>query len=262
MAVGTYVPQVPRQEALANLHLDLPDLACQAALVDSVRLERIESERMDRLREARARLFDLALKEIAKGIAGEPTLPVSNRTLPWGRAIAPNQQEWIMAEKTTLDDVKRIAWAACDTFRGVIDASEYKDFILVFLFLKYVSDVWKEHYQEADQRYEGDELRLRRKMARERFVIPKGASFDDLYRQRNADNVGELIDQALDAIAEANKAKIGDAFADVMFNSETKLGDTKNRNRRLKSLIEDFAKLDLRPSRVVARGRVTRLPRM
>jgi len=144
--------------------------------------------------------------------------------------------------------------AACDTFRGVIDASEYKDFILVFLFHKYVSDVWKEHYQEADQRYQGDQLRIERKMARERFVIPKGASFDDLYRQRNADNIGELIDQALDAIAEANKAKIGDAFADVMFNSETKLGDTRNRNRRLKSLIEDFAKLDLRPSRVVGDG--------
>lgn len=159
-----------------------------------------------------------------------------------------------MAEMTTLDDVKRIAWAACDTFRGVIDASEYKDFILVFLFLKYVSDVWKEHYQEADQRYQGDQLRIERKMARERFVIPKGASFDDLHRQRNADNIGELIDEALDAIAEANKAKIGDAFADVMFNSETKLGDTRNRNRRLKTLIEDFAKLDLRPSRVVSNG--------
>lgn len=159
-----------------------------------------------------------------------------------------------MAEMTTLDDVKRIAWSACDTFRGVIDASEYKDFILVFLFLKYVSDVWKEHYQEADQRYQGDQLRIERKMARERFVIPKGASFDDLHRQRNADNVGELIDEALDAIAEANKAKIGDAFADVMFNSETKLGDTRNRNRRLKTLIEDFAKLDLRPSRVVSNG--------
>ncbi len=159
-----------------------------------------------------------------------------------------------MAEQTTLDDVKRIAWAACDTFRGVIDASEYKDFILVFLFLKYVSDVWKEHYEEAKERYGGDDVRIRRRMERERFVLPKGSTFDDLYRQRNADNVGELIDLALDAIAEANKAKIGDAFADVMFNSETKLGDTKNRNRRLKSLIEDFAKLDLRPSRVVADG--------
>lgn len=160
-----------------------------------------------------------------------------------------------MAEKTTLDDVKRIAWAACDTFRGVIDASEYKDFILVFLFLKYVSDVWKEHFEEAKQRYGGDELRLRRRMERERFVLPQGSSFDDLYRQRTADNVGELIDMALDAIAEANKPKIGDAFADVMFNSETKLGDTRNRNRRLKSLIEDFAKLTLRPSYVASNGK-------
>lgn len=159
-----------------------------------------------------------------------------------------------MAEKTTLDDVKRIAWAACDTFRGVIDASEYKDFILVFLFLKYVSDVWKEHYEEAKQRYGNDDVRIRRRMERERFVLPSGSTFEDLYRQRNADNIGELIDQALDAIAEANKAKIGDAFADVMFNSETKLGDTKNRNRRLKSLVEDFAKLDLRPSRVASDG--------
>jgi len=160
-----------------------------------------------------------------------------------------------MADKTTLDDVKRIAWAACDTFRGVIDASEYKDFILVFLFLKYVSDVWKEHYAEAQERYGDDDLRIRRRMERERFVLPVGSSFDDLHRQRNADNVGELIDETFEAIAEANKPKIGDAFADVMFNSETKLGDTRNRNRRLKSLIEDFAKLDLRPSRVAADGK-------
>jgi hypothetical protein len=64
-AVGTYVPQVPRQ-ALANLHLDLPDITCQAALVDLVRLERREVELMDRLRDARARLFDLALKDLGR----------------------------------------------------------------------------------------------------------------------------------------------------------------------------------------------------
>jgi len=160
-----------------------------------------------------------------------------------------------MAKKTTLNDVKRIAWAACDTFRGVIDASEYKDFILVFLFLKYVSDVWMERSTEAEERYGNDRVRLERHMKRQRFVLPDGSSFDDLYRQRNADNLGELIDMALDALAEANKAKIGDAFADVMFNSETKLGDTRNRNRRLRSLVEDFAKLDLRPSRVAADGK-------
>ncbi len=78
----------------------------------------------------------------------------------------------------------------------------------------------------------------------------KGASFDDLYENRNADNLGELINIALDAVEEANKAKLEGVFRSIDFNSETKLGTTKDRNRRLKNLIEDFAKLNLRPSRI------------
>ena len=159
-----------------------------------------------------------------------------------------------MAEKTTLDDVKRIAWAACDTFRGVIDASEYKDFVLVFLFWKYVSDVWKERYEEAMARYGGDPVRVARRMERERFVLPAGTSFDDVHAQRDKDNVGELIDIALEAIDEANKAKIGGAFDDVMFNAD-RLGETKQRARRLKDLFTDFANLDLRPSRIATDGK-------
>lgn len=64
-AVGTYVPQVPRQ-ALEALRIELPDLPSQLRLADLARLERREIEVMDRLREARGRLFDLALREIAK----------------------------------------------------------------------------------------------------------------------------------------------------------------------------------------------------
>jgi type I restriction enzyme M protein len=146
-----------------------------------------------------------------------------------------------------LEDVKRVAWAACDTFRGVVDATEYKDYILDFLFLKYISDVWAEHYEEARKTYGENEERIRRRMARERFVLPKGASFNDLHAQRDADNLGELINEALDAIEEANKAKLADVF-NVDFNSETKLGPTRDRNRRLKNLIMGFAGLDLSPS--------------
>jgi type I restriction enzyme M protein len=153
--------------------------------------------------------------------------------------------------KTTLDDVKRKAWAACDTFRGVLDASEYKDYVLVALFWKYISDVWKEHYAGAQKRYGGDEARLRRRMERERFVLPKGTSFDDLWDNRDADNIGELIDIALDAIEDANKAKLDGVFRNISFNSTTKLGEVKDRNRRVKNLLGDFRKLDLRPSRVV-----------
>jgi type I restriction enzyme M protein len=153
-------------------------------------------------------------------------------------------------QSTSLDDVKRIAWAACDTFRGVVDPSEYKDYVLVFLFLKYITDVWDEHYAEAKARYGEDDGRIRRRMERERFFLPKGASFDDLFAKRGADNVGELINIALDEIEEANKAKLEGVFRGLDFNSETKLGTTRDRNRRLKNLLEDFAKLDLGPSRI------------
>lgn len=64
-AVGTYVPQIPRQ-AIESLHIELPDLPDQIRLADLAHLERRESELMERLREVRERLFDLAVGEAAK----------------------------------------------------------------------------------------------------------------------------------------------------------------------------------------------------
>lgn len=151
------------------------------------------------------------------------------------------------APKTTKEDVFRKAWAACDTFRGLIDASEYKDYVLVTLFWKAISDTWSEHYEEMKARYGGDEARLLRRMDRERFVLPKGASFQDVWESKDADNLGELIDIALDAIEEANKTKLDGVFRNISFNSANKLGETKDRNRRLKNLLGDFKDLDLRP---------------
>ena len=45
----------------------------------------------------------------------------------------------------TQDQINKAAWGACDTFRGVVDPSIYKDYVLTLLFLKYLSDVWKDH---------------------------------------------------------------------------------------------------------------------
>ena len=158
------------------------------------------------------------------------------------------------AQKVKQAEVNNILWAACDTFRGVVDPSEYKNYILVMLFVKYISDVWRDHYEAYEKQYGDDPVRIRRKLERERFVLPEGASFYDLYEQRNADNIGELINEALEAIAEhpANKAKLDGVFRNIDFNSEANLGKTKDRNRRLKNLLEDFKqpKLDLRPSLV------------
>jgi type I restriction enzyme M protein len=150
------------------------------------------------------------------------------------------------------DEINGILWKACDTFRGTVDPSEYKNYILVMLFVKYISDVWQDHYDQLKQKYGGDEERIRRQLRYERFVLPEGCRFADLYRQRNADNLGEVINIALEKFEEANKAKLSGVFRNIDFNSEAALGRTKQRNERLQHLLDDFAdrRLDLRPSRV------------
>src|ERR1041385_2077906 len=170
-----------------------------------------------------------------------------------------------METALTQQDVNATAWAACDTFRGVIDPAQYKDYILVALFLKYISDLWADHYSAYKKQYGDDEERIRRKLERERFVLPMVelkdtesaivkdrflADFYNLYERRNDPNIGELISIVLDQIEEGNKAKLEGVFRNIDFNSEMNLGKAKDRNRRLKNLLEDFNKLDLRPSRV------------
>jgi type I restriction enzyme M protein len=157
-----------------------------------------------------------------------------------------------MTNQITQDQVNNAAWAACDTFRGAVDPAQYKDYILVMLFLKYISDLWNDHLETYRKQYGDDEARIRRRLERERFILPEGASFYDLHAQRNEANIGELINIALEKIEDANRAKLEGVFRNIDFNSEANLGRPKDRNRRLKNLLEDFAKpaLDLRPSRV------------
>src|SRR5436190_6799554 len=150
------------------------------------------------------------------------------------------------------NDVNNVAWRACDTFRGTIDPAQYKDYILVMLFLKYLSDVWKDKKEQFEKEFKGDAERVRRRLARERFLLPDGCDYYTLYARRNEPNVGELINVALEAIEDANKAKLEGVFRNIDFNSEANLGQTKERNKRLKELLEDFAgeEMNLRPSRV------------
>lgn len=148
----------------------------------------------------------------------------------------------------TQAEINGILWRACDTFRGAVDPSQYKDYILTMLFVKYLSDLTQDLRDGYEARYGGDTERIERAMGRERFVIPAHATFDHLYRHRDDDNVGELINIGLDAIEDSNRAKLEGVFRGIDFNSEANLGQTADRNRRLKNLLEDFGQLDLRPS--------------
>ena len=139
------------------------------------------------------------------------------------------------------DEINAILQKACDTFRGTIAPSDYKNYILVMLFLKYISDVWREDYEKYRQEYPGDPEQVKRKMQFERFLIPDGADFYAICEQRNADNLGQIVDIALEAIESANKEKLDGVFRNISFNSETVLRKTTQRNELLKNLLHDFA---------------------
>jgi len=151
--------------------------------------------------------------------------------------------------KPTQDQINSALWNACDTFRGAFDSSEYKNYILVFMFIKYLSDVWKDHYNALKEQYGDNEELIQRKLKRERFVLPPNCSFDFIFEHRNDTDIGEKIDKIFAQIEERNIEKLDGVFRNISFNSD-KLGQTKDRNRRLKNLINDFAKpeLDFRPS--------------
>lgn len=151
-------------------------------------------------------------------------------------------------QKMTQKEINNIVWKACDTFRGTIDASQYKEYVLTMLFVKYVTDVWKDKKQKYAEKYNNDTVRVERALRNERFQVPEHAGFDYLYENRNAPNLGEMINIALEAMEDANRSKLHGVFRNIDFNSEPNLGRTADRNRRLKNLLLDFSQLDLQPS--------------
>ncbi|MEM6364408.1 MAG: type I restriction-modification system subunit M [Planctomycetota bacterium] len=157
-----------------------------------------------------------------------------------------------MSDSEIQRSVNRALWAACDTFRGVIDPSLYKEYLLTMLFVKYVSDLHDEKRETYEQRYRGDQDRVTRAMSRERFVLPQQSHFQYFRQKRSSDKLGDIINKGLAALEEANIGKLDRVFRNIDFNSEPNLGKPKERNDRLRELLDDFAvdELDLRPSRI------------
>ena len=168
---------------------------------------------------------------------------------------------------TTRKDIEAVLWAACDVLRGSIDATQYKDYILTLLFIKYVSDTHREQRDSFLAKYDGDEARAELAIARAaRFKVPRESKFEYLHENRRGlrigneeKGIGELIDQGLEELQAANPGKLsspdgGSIFQNISFNSSN-LGAPKNKNARLAQLLEKFndPRLDLRPSQLGGR---------
>ncbi len=124
-------------------------------------------------------------------------------------------------------------WNACDSLRGGMDASQYKDYVLVLLFVRYVSD-----------KYAGKPDAL--------VDVPEGGGFTDLIALKGKTNIGEGINIVLSKLAEANGLK---GVIDIVdFNDEDKLGKGKEMQDRLTDLIAIFESEDLNFSKNKAEG--------
>ncbi len=153
-------------------------------------------------------------------------------------------------KKPTSEEINAALWAACDSFRGSIDSQGYKDYILSFLFFKYLSDKHKDKYNEFKVLYGDDEELIQRKLSREPFILSPDCTFEYVVEHKNDAQLGQLLNKVFEKIEDDNKKKLSGVFGDLDFNSSSKLGDTKKRNDTLKNLINDFnkPKLDFRPS--------------
>lgn len=113
-----------------------------------------------------------------------------------------------------------ILWESCNILRGSMDASQYKNYVLTMLFLKYISD-----------RVKSDSALY--------FDLPEGCSFDDIVALKNKPNIGEEIQKRLHAIARANP-NLDRIINEADFDDSTKLGSGKAKVDTLSSLISVF----------------------
>lgn len=119
-------------------------------------------------------------------------------------------------------------WKSCDELRGGMDASQYKDYVLTLLFVKYVSD-----------RYAGKPNAV--------IEVPEGGSFADMVRVKGDKEIGDRVNKIIGRLAEENDLRGVIDLAD--FNDEDRLGKGKEMVDRLTKLIAIFENIDLRANR-------------
>ena len=147
-------------------------------------------------------------------------------------------------QKFTQEQLNKTLWAAADSSRSALDGGVYKNYVLIMLFYKYLSDLFKKQERKFQERF-GGASRVRDKLRTGRFYLPPNTSFDYIYSIVEQDNIGEELNKVLAKIEDENKQKLEGILTSLDFNSENVLGKLDQRNKMIRHLIHDFYKIDL-----------------
>jgi type I restriction enzyme M protein len=120
-------------------------------------------------------------------------------------------------------------WKSCDELRGGMDASQYKDFVLVLLFVKYVSDKFADDLESL-------------------IEVPAGGRFADMVAAKGDKEIGERLNKVTSTLSDVNPSLRG-AITVANFNDEEKLGRGKEMVDRLTKLVALFEDLDFARNR-------------
>ena len=141
-----------------------------------------------------------------------------------------------MKQGLTQKELESFLWGGATLLRGLIDASDYKQYIFPLLFFKRLSDVWDEDYQDAFDETEDDDYAT--DTANDRYKIPKGVHWEDV---RNVSrDVGQALLKSFQAIESANPDQLLGVFGTAPWTDKAQMPD-----ETLKNLIEHFSKHNL-----------------
>lgn len=139
--------------------------------------------------------------------------------------------------KINLEVLKKHLWKSADILRGYIDAADYKNYIFGLLFLKRISDVFKEEANRIIKEI-GDEKIAYRDRDYHDFFVPQKASWD--YLKTLTHDIGEAINKANDLLEEENSESLEEVLSAVDFNDKDRLPD-----HILSQLIHHFSQISL-----------------
>jgi len=171
-------------------------------------------------------------------LRAQPRPELSSRASGDGASTASER----VSGRVTLAELEAHLWESANILRGPIDQADFKSYIFPLLFLKRISDVYDEEFQEALDESDGD-VDYASFAENHRFQVPEGAQWEDL-RERT-ENVGQAIQQAMRAIEQANPNKLYGIFGDTQWTNKERLADSL-----LRDLVDHFSKLPLSNGRV------------